>query len=339
MSIPNRPGDIRFKAHQPANGSRPSASNGSTLTFPFWLSILAGFAVVAVVLILIAAPSNNSYTPSQNPSLPSASNLSVPAKPLIPGFYASFAAEGKKISGGGKDEWTFNYEHLKVISIHPSQAERLAALGAIEFRPHAPPSYTNAKISESIGHLSSNPRKTPYIIYADVSITCGPLIRDDIGFAEAFVNDDDIETLQINLTRPRGPPVTERTVLEQSVREVYVVGKIKSFSGPHGFHNSFMRTRVLDLGPSTTDRLKYDAAYEAWKTKVVALAAQYHVPEAELLASAGARVDIEQGKVRVLTRDEIIKRDYYEAHPFERTIENHDYEHPVEHPVEHPAIP
>jgi hypothetical protein len=333
VNIPNRPGDIRFKAHQPYR-------HGSGLTFPFWLSILAGFVVVAVVVILIAAPSDNSYNPSLNLSEPTASNLSIPSKPLIPGFYASFATKDKKTSGRGKDELTFNYEHLKVISIHPRQIAGLVALGAIEFRPDATPSYTNAEIIEYIEHLNSNSRKRPYIIYGDVSITCGPLIRDDIGFAEAFVNDDDIETLNVDFSRrPRGPPSADRTVLEQSVRTIYVVGKIDSFSGPHGFHNSFMRTRVLDLGPSTIDRPKYDSAYEAWKTKVVALAARYHVPEAELLASAGARVDIEQGKVRVLTKEETIKRDYHEAHRYERTFENHDYERPVEPPAEHPAIP
>jgi hypothetical protein len=373
LSVSQKPGDIEFirrKSPKPAL-LYPHPSSG----LPLWalLALLVGLFVAPLVYVVVWGAIDDLQNPPSVPQ-PSANDLSIPARPGYPGYYATFYVKQHHIdppSNGKKardDEQlttslTFSYEHLKVIVVADEQAIPASVRReANTFRQRAPrdevefASVGNQFDATLLNGLSvpsqerpvlqneAQGQLRPYIIYGDVDVLCGQLVNNDAGFASAHIEQERIKLLQIELDGrgPRGPPSTQFMVElgpRKLTRTVYIVGRVESFSGPDQFHRSFMAMSVIDLGPSSHQIEDFQSLDRSWREKMSALASTYQVKIDLLNAFAGEEVDVYDGNVsRTPSPEEQWEFDQKRREDEEKEQEQQDIEQ-QEREADRPEIP
>jgi hypothetical protein len=172
----------------------------------------------------------------------------------------------------------------------------------------------------------------PYIIHGDVKVTCGSLVDENSGYASGILENESFLTLEVGLDLhgPRGPPSTEFMISQgegKLVRTVYVVGRLESFSGPDQFHQSYMKTRIIDLGPSKADLDKFQSKDRQWQESTAELASHYNVDVHSIRAFAGGEVNIYDGRVqRAPTAEELRQREQVQQLEMKRQEERYRIE-------------
>ncbi|MGA8086701.1 MAG: hypothetical protein WCA10_05295 [Terracidiphilus sp.] len=207
-------------------------------------------------------------------------------------------------------------DHYFDATLGPTETEDLnhTATGDVAsiFNGRLPGVPTNASAPEDRQMKNS---LSPYIIYGDVAVTFGSLVDNDYGYLSGVLEAGSFSALEVDLYHrgPRGPPSTEFMISHEKdrlARKVYVVGRLETIHGPDQFKHSFMRTHIVDLGPSKTDLKNFRSNDQHWQESTAALASYYNVGVNSIRAFAGREVDIYDGKVeRSPTAEEIRQRE------------------------------
>jgi hypothetical protein len=293
--------------------------------------------------VLPSAPEANS-NPQSCISYPQSSLgctfVALPEAPVPPGRYLSLETTG---TNEPDRRLVFRYESLTIVVVKPPAQISAEDLETAIYWP--PPKLT--PLTASIEGDAKNSR-APYIITGDVEVECGPVVDYDIGNEKLTLENGSLSAAQITFASHsiRGPPYGGNG---ESRRKIYIVGSVKSYSGPSKHGHSQFDTELLELregtkssadvslGATRQEETRFAEQKSQWSNSIRELATQHHVSEDYVRANIGSGGFYIPNPSRPNhTLDHKVAPTVV-PHVKEERPSDHPSNHPAEHPAEHPS--
>jgi hypothetical protein len=299
-------------------------------------------------------------------------SIPVPSRPTKPGKFLTVHTDIGESQH--EKELVFSYENVRIVVVASENDIRDKLTNAIvwppgakdpgekpstarnnpfsltptpQYLPHGLITESNGSVNTVRSHSTDDVRPTAaepnrsYIIYGSVAITCGSVIGNDTGSERILVNGGTISQANIEFgsASQRGPPSNPTP---NRVNTIYVVGAVKSYSGPEKRGNSRFDSELIELSkgrrnsaevnlePTHQEKQEYDRQNWNWLMKTAILAETYHTSVENVRNNAFGEIDIPMkgdGPVDVSRPENPYRNPYRDP-----------YRDRVEHPIERPPV-
>jgi len=261
-------------------------------------------------------------------------SIPVPTRPTKPG--KSLTVHTDVGESQHEKELVFSYENVRIVVVPSEKDIQDILTDAIVWPPRAkaagekpstvrnnpfslaptPQYLSHGLITESNGSVNTarapstddvrstaaEPNRS-YIIYGNVAITCGSVIGNDTGSERILANGGAISgaNIEFGSASQRGPP---SNLTPNRVNTIYVVGTVKSYSGPEKRGNSRFDSELIQLSkgrrnsadvnlePTHQEKQEYDRQNRDWLMETAMIANAYHTSVENVRNNVFGKIDI-----------------------------------------------